>query len=91
MTQETAPQRLKPPASAFAKAQVANTTRPVQLRKLLTRKSGATIVQIQRAFGWQPHTARAAISGLRKLGEIIERSETPRGPVYRIVPTEAVT
>ncbi len=52
-----------------AKQQSANTTRPAQLRKLLTRKSGATIAQIQSAFGWQPHTARAAISGLRKAGE----------------------
>ncbi len=27
-------------------------TRPAQLRKLLTRKSGATIPQIQKSFGW---------------------------------------
>ncbi len=89
MTCKTAAQQLKPPASAIAKAQVAKTTRPVQLRKLLTRKCGATIAQIQTAFGWQPHTARAALSGLRKRGEIIIRNEAPRGPVYRIVAAEA--
>lgn len=60
-------------------------TRPAQLRKLLTRKSGATIAQIQSAFGWQPHTARAAISGLRRSGETVQRSDAAKGSVYRIV------
>lgn len=60
-------------------------TRQSQLRKLLTRKSGASIVQIQKAFGWQPHTARAAISAQRKAGFEISRSYTDKGPVYRIV------
>lgn len=60
-------------------------TRQAQLRKLLTRKSGASIVQIQKAFGWQPHTARAAISAQRKTGCVIVRSDTDKGSVYRIV------
>ncbi len=59
-------------------------TRPILLRKLLTRKSGATIAQIQSIFGWQPHTARAAISGLRKTGEVVDRSDAAKGSVYRI-------
>jgi Fic family protein len=59
-------------------------TRPEQLARLLNRKSGASIVQIQKAFGWQPHTARAAISTLRKAGTVIERSDTDKGAVYRI-------
>lgn len=64
-------------------------TRPAQLRNLLTRKSGATIPQIQRAFGWQPHTTRAAISAERKAGSVIERANSDRGSVYRIVNTGA--
>ncbi|PSL14820.1 uncharacterized protein DUF3489 [Shimia abyssi] len=59
--------------------------RQEQLSKLLNRKSGATISQIQTAFGWQPHTARAALSTLRKAGTAIERSDTDKGSVYRIV------
>ena len=35
--------------------------RQEQLSKLLNRKSGATILQIQSAFGWQPYTARAGL------------------------------
>ncbi len=60
-------------------------TRQAQLRKLLIRKSGASLAQIQKAFGWQPHTARAAISAQRKTGCVILRSDTDKGSVYRIV------
>jgi DNA-binding transcriptional regulator PaaX len=56
-----------------------------QLSKLLNRKSGATISQLQSAFGWQRYTARAALSTLRKAGTAIERSDTDKGSVYRIV------
>ena len=59
-------------------------TRQQQLMKLLTRRSGATITQIQTSFGWQPHTARAAISTLRKTGATVERRVTDKGSVYRI-------
>lgn len=67
-----------------AKARRPKETRAEQLRTLLTRKTGASIAQIQNKFGWQPHTARAAISSLRKAGHVIERSDTDKGPVYRI-------
>lgn len=60
-------------------------TRHAQLRKLLTRRSGASVAQIQKAFGWQRHTARAAISAQRKAGFEITRNDTDKGPVYRIV------
>ena len=59
--------------------------RQEQLSKLLNHKSGATILQIQSAFGWQPYMARAALSTLRKTGTAIERSETDKRSVYRIV------
>ncbi|WP_170335485.1 DUF3489 domain-containing protein [Ruegeria arenilitoris] len=62
-----------------------NLTRQQQLQKLLSRKSGATIAQIQKAFGWQPHSARAAISMMRKAGHTVERSGSDEGTVYRIV------
>ena len=59
--------------------------RQAQLRKMPSRKSGASIAQIQKALGWQPHTARAAISAQRKAGCEIARSDTDKGSVYRIV------
>ena len=60
-------------------------TRQDQLNKLLSRKSGATISQIQKAFGWQPHTARAAISAQRKAGYVVEKNKEKGKLVYRIV------
>ncbi|NOE34887.1 MULTISPECIES: DUF3489 domain-containing protein [unclassified Ruegeria] len=60
-------------------------TRQQQLQKLLSRKAGATIAQIQSVFGWQPHSARAAISMMRKAGHTVERSGSDKGTVYRIV------
>lgn len=64
-------------------------TRSTELRKRLKRKSGATVAELQEAFGWQPHSVRAAISGLRKAGDTVERISTPRGSAYRLVRTEA--
>lgn len=75
-TNQTAP---NPPARRPNKG-----TRRKQLAKLLSRKSGASIAQIQKAFGWQPHTVRAAISTLRKSGASVERTMTDKGSVYRI-------
>ena len=60
------------------------TTRQEQLRRLLSHKSGASITQIQKAFDWQSHTARAAISALRKAGSCVERIATEKGSIYRI-------
>ena len=71
--------------AAANKAVRTKLTRKAQLSKLLSRKSGVSIVQIQKAFGWQLHTARAALSTLRKAGTAIERSDTDKGSVYRIV------
>ena len=79
-TSELEPQKIAKPKSAVKKA-----TRATQLRKLLLRKSGVTIAQLQESFGWQPHTARAAISAQRKAGSAVSRTETEKGSVYRIV------
>jgi Fic family protein len=58
------------------------------LRKLLARRTGATVVQIQKQLGWQPHTIRAAISRLRSLGVTVELDRSGRVARYRIVPGE---
>ena len=42
---------------------------------LLRREGGATIDQLVAAMGWLPHTTRAALTGLRKRGFVIERRE----------------
>jgi hypothetical protein len=62
-------------------------TKAAILRKLLTRKNGADLAALQSATGWQPHSVRAGLSGLRKAGYTIERTDPAKpdnGPVHRI-------
>lgn len=62
-------------------------TKAAILRKLLGRKNGADIGTLQSATGWQPHSVRAGLSGLRKAGYTIDRTEAakPGGTaIYRI-------
>jgi len=40
---------------------------------LLRREHGTTLTEMVDATGWQPHTTRAALTGLRKKGHAIER------------------
>lgn len=58
-------------------------TKRAQLLKLVNRKSGASIDAIGRKLEWQPHTIRAEISRLRKLGLAVTCTPSPKGPVYR--------
>ena len=47
--------------------------------KLLQRPSGATIANMQKTTGWQPHSVRAALTGLRKKGHNVERDTDTKG------------
>ena len=88
MSKTTKSKRGKPKAAkltAIAGRTTKRKTRQEQLKALLSRKSGATAEKIQTAFGWQPHSVRAAVSGLRKEGESIETIQTASGTAYRIV------
>jgi Protein of unknown function (DUF3489) len=43
------------------------------LRNILATEQGASIRELCDSFGWQPHSARAALSGLRKAGTGVAR------------------
>jgi len=61
------------------------TTKAATVEKLLQRKAGASIDQIAKATGWQTHTCRAFLSGLRKKGHDVARETGKDGrSVYRI-------
>lgn len=62
-------------------------TKTAKVTAMLQRPSVATLDAICKATGWQSHSARAALSGLRKAGHQIERSakEGSAASVYRIV------
>ena len=43
-------------------------TKKEELIQMLTRKAGADVAMISDKLGWQTHTTRAALTGLRKAG-----------------------
>ena len=54
----------------------------------LRRPEGARIDDLTGLLGWQPHTVRAALTGLRRKGVAIERSQDGEGKtVYRALPS----
>ena len=86
--------RAKQPAAGTARrgksAQQTNApvragTKQAKLIDMLRRPAGATIAQMGAKMGWQPHSVRAALTGLRKRGFAIIRDKTDAGvSVYRI-------
>ncbi|MEQ8743663.1 DUF3489 domain-containing protein [Parasphingorhabdus sp.] len=52
---------------------------------LLDRAKGATLDEICKATSWQPHSARAFMTGLRKKGFVLTREQRgDEGTAYRI-------
>ncbi len=51
---------------------------------LLRRSEGATLDEVTTATGWQKHTARAALTGLKKKGHTIERVKAEGVSRYHI-------
>lgn len=54
---------------------------------MLANPRGASLDALCKATGWQPHSARASLSGLRKAGHTIERRPgdgKKGGSIYRI-------
>ena len=47
--------------------------------KLLRRDDGASIAELQKVTGWQPHSVRAALTGLRKQKFEVVRSNDEAG------------
>ena len=58
-------------------------TKRDQLAALLVRDEGATLDQMIAATGWLPHTTRAALTGLRKAGYVIDSDKIDGVRTYR--------
>ena len=71
-------------ASAGAKK---TPTKKGELLRLLKAEAGADVVTIGERLGWQPHTVRAAITGLRKAGHVVVATKPTGGGAsrYRIM------
>jgi hypothetical protein len=59
-------------------------TKQAQVVDLLKRKGGATLNDIVEATGWLPHTSRAALTGLRKKGHVINSEKVEGVTRYQI-------
>lgn len=62
-------------------------TKTEKVIKLLRRKNGATITELQKATGWQPHSVRGFLSGTlkRRMGlGIISQTNAKGMRRYRI-------
>ena len=54
--------------------------------EMLYTGEGASLDALVKATGWLPHTTRAALTGLRKRGFLVERvRDESKGSLYRIV------
>jgi hypothetical protein len=51
---------------------------------LLGRKDGATLAEMIAVTGWLPHTTRAALTGLRKKGHVLDKSKRGDQTCYHI-------
>jgi hypothetical protein len=61
----------KPPAKRVNKREKA--------LALMRRPHGVSLTELAKATAWQPHSARAVISGLRKEGHAIARTKRENG------------
>ena len=87
-TKSTQPKNLEGAATPNRKAEAnvpaKRETKIGKVVNLLKRKEGATLDEIIEATGWQPHTTRAAMTGLKKKGHTIERSKRGDASCYQI-------
>ena len=67
-------------------------TKAAVVGKLLSRPRRASLGDITAATGWQAHSIRAFLTGLRKKGINLEREQRRDGVTgYRIVKPDSVT
>ena len=72
------------PASSPAAPDTPRVTKASAVLALLGRDEGATLADLITATGWLPHTTRAALTGLRKKGHVLEKSKRDDQTCYRI-------
>ena len=61
-------------------------TKAAMITRILSREKGATLLEMSKATGWQPHSCRAFLTGLRKKGSILKEQRSDGQLAYRIGP-----
>jgi predicted ArsR family transcriptional regulator len=79
----TRTRRNRKPTTRSTKAKVeaadARRTKANTILELLQRPTGASIAELTKATGWQSHSVRAALTGLRKKGREVVRTKDDQG------------
>jgi len=81
-----APATAKQPAIRFAEEADSPAQKPSKLKQLialLLSDAGATLVAMAELTGWQSHTVRAALTGLKKKGYVIDSDKLDGVRTYR--------
>ena len=73
-TVKTKPSPSSPPASTPRP-----TSKQATIAAMLQQRNGTTVTELMAATGWQSHSIRAALTGLRKAGHQIERQRDVSG------------
>lgn len=75
----TTPVRIEA-ASTAEEVEAASPRAGTKLDRMLSMlREGATVEQMVASLGWQSHTVRAAMTGLRKRGYVIDRTQPESG------------
>lgn len=64
-------------------------TKAALVTRILSREKGATVLEMSKATGWQPHSCRAFLTGLRKRSTIVKEQRCDGKLAYRLHPTVA--
>ena len=64
--------------------QTKTSTKAAMVTKILSREKGATVLEIAKATGWQSHSCRAFLTGLRKKSQIVKEQRPDGKLAYRI-------
>ena len=83
------PKRRKSNLAHLVPAKAPRVTKSAAVVALLQRPQGATLTELITATGWLPHTARAALTSIRKQGRVIEKVKRGETTCYHIATVAA--
>ena len=72
------------PSKAIGPRKLKSESKIEKVLSLLLRSDGATVDELVAVTGWQPHTTRAALTGLRKKGHGISSDKVDGLRRYRV-------
>ncbi len=85
--------RNRKPTSRGTKTKVeaadARRTKADTILDLVQRPTGASIAELTKATGWQPHSVRAALTGLRKKDYEVVRTKDDQGVTRYCIAAES--